>query len=180
MTLTAAIAVAILAIQPMPSYVARHYARIVVLEAGRAKIDPWLEVAIVRNESRWIPSVVGGTNTMCIGLGQICLTCDPNEAACAKRKAELLIPDVNLRVTAQMLSAARSYCKKRTGHAEERHYLAVYQGIDAKRGTVCGQVKRRGRWVTVPMHPLTKKVLRSRDEMRAASRMNAANRRNGS
>jgi hypothetical protein len=166
MTLASAIAATILAIQPMAPATARWYAQIVVTEARKNQIDPWLEVAIVRNESRWISSVVGGTNGQCIGFGQICLSCDPSEAACAARKASLLGPATNLRVVAQMLSGARRYCMKRTGHAAERHYLAVYQGADARRHTTCGQVRRRGVWVDAPVHPLTVRVLRSRDEMR--------------
>lgn len=163
MTTLAALAAAIALSQPhAPQSTLRYYAFRTYVEAKAHHIDPFLIVAIVDNESHWMAGAISDTENQCVGLGQICLSNFPECQAevmsekCMARAVSLTDPAVNLRMVASMLDANRTYCKRTTGHAAERHYLAAYQGIG---GSTCGQVKVRGRWRDAPMHRLTRKVL---------------------
>jgi hypothetical protein len=57
-----------------------------------------------------------------------------------------------------MLGTWRDYCKRVTGHAAPRHYLAGYAGTNG-RGVVCGQVKGRSGWHDVKPHKVVAEIL---------------------
>jgi hypothetical protein len=149
-----------------------HYAKTVQAVCKRASCDPLTIVSMVEFESRWRASarLVRGQEEY-VGLGQVRLrnypACgDLKSSACAAKRAELLNPHHNLRVIGATIQATRKYCRKRTGRpALFARWLAVYQGVDAVRGTTCNQRRVRGKWVDQPLHRLTLRVMRRRTEL---------------
>jgi hypothetical protein len=109
-------------------------------------------VAIIHFESNFEPHVVS-KNGEDHGLAQIraryigaCKhTKDPVKnptPACRKVKQQLLDPKENIRVMAELITANRKFCKKKTGSASFARWLASYQGrnnVRKKRFCVPGE-----------------------------------------
>ncbi len=123
--------------------------------------------ALVRHESRWIESAVGGRDGQCVGLTQICLhtvrACqvgsgfDFEAPACQAEKARLQNGVEHLRSAGQRFAIWRKFCLKRTGRADPAHLLSSWGGFDGK-GIVCGQRRVKGRWLPA-IHPEVKRIL---------------------
>lgn len=149
----------------------RSYAKTVQQVCRQHDCDPFTIVAMVEYESRWRAHTIGkhGSEEY-VGLGQIRLknskACqDLASPACNRRRQALLNGHHNLKAMGAHITAARKYCKRRTGRrALFARWLAVYQGIDAARGTTCNQRRIKGRWVDQPQHRLTRRVIRRRAE----------------
>jgi hypothetical protein len=163
----AKIAAAILLTQPsLPEHRADSYAKVIDREAREHYFDPYTMVSMAFYESSWRQGVGDGR---CWGLMGVCTTnyrvCqrEPKGAACQSKKAMLLNGHENLRVAADLITANRQFCRTKTGRAKFHHWLASYQGANKpNRGVWCGQKKVRGRWVDVPKHPYTARVMSKR------------------
>jgi hypothetical protein len=155
---------AILLSQPrMSPETARGYATEVRSVARDRHVDPLTIVAMVHYESMWIASV--GSNA-CVGLGGICLASfracqlDLDDPGCRAKRLELLDGRANLRAMGSFIQSNRDFCRKKTGRAELRHWLASYQGLNRPgAGVWCGQRRVRGKWTDVPTHWITRRVL---------------------
>ena len=162
------IAAAILLTQPNLSQpTADAYARVIHKQAQKHHIDPYTMVSMAFYESSWRQGVGDGR---CWGLMGVCITnyrvCqrEPKGVACQAKKAMLLNGHQNLRVAAELITANRRFCRKKTGRANFKHWLASYQGANKpNRGIWCGQKRSKGRWVDVPMHPYTRRVVEKRE-----------------
>ena len=136
----AVIVSAILLSRPgMPVSEATRYAKLLAEEAKKHDFDPLTGVAIVHFESRWMPGVISADGED-YGLGQIrarwlsaCRNdADPVNApseACAAAKLTLLVPEVNLRRMAFIITANRELCKEKMGAGDLPHWLAGYEGL---------------------------------------------------
>lgn len=159
----AAIVAAILLSQPaMSRPLAASYARTISKEAREHSIDPLTMVAMIHYESRWNASI---ERNDCVGLGQICLSTQPECKAgtdnnqCESTRLELKNGHHNIKMMASFINMNRDFCKRKTGRAETRHWLASYGGFNEPgRGVYCGRKKVRGRWVDVPTHRLVRRV----------------------
>lgn len=136
----AVIVAAILLSRPtLPVAEATRYARILADEAKKHDFDPLTGVAIIHFESRWRPSAVSADGEDW-GLGQIrarhlaaCRADDdplgnPSDA-CRAAKQTLLVPEVNIRHMAAIISANRELCKEKVGSADLPRWLAGYEGL---------------------------------------------------
>lgn len=106
---------------------ARSYARIVVAEADRHDLDPWVLVALVDRESSWKPRAVNET-TGAVGLGQILASPEILAGGFAQFADQLADPAVNLFLTARWLARWRDKCGGNIGRA-----LDAYNGQGIKR-----------------------------------------------
>ena len=150
----------------------QQYALTVREEGASRAIDPLTIVSLVHNESRWISTVVGGRDGLCVGLGQHCLFdysyCRANyqSAECLEKKQKLLDGVYNLKETALRITEWRKFCKEKTGHAALYQWLAAYQGYnDRNRGIWCGQRKIKGRWQDVRLGEQTRNVIEYRKHL---------------
>jgi hypothetical protein len=86
---------------------AHKYAVWVLADAKQYHLDPWIFVAIVQRETRWVNGLVRyESNGSCsVGLGQINLSCDSPEIA------PLRDARTNLQRMGQFLNHIRSSCK---------------------------------------------------------------------
>jgi len=166
----AVIVAGILQSQPsMDRGLAKTYAETVQRESVIRYIDPLTIVAMADHESRWIASVVGGKDGLCIGLVQHCLfkyefcRIDYGSQACVDKKQQLLSGVYNLHETAVDITAWRDYCRRTTGRARVHHWLSGYGGYDnPERKIVCGQRKVKGRWTDVALPHGVADVLKRR------------------
>src|SRR6266404_7552652 len=105
-----ALALAISASNPGVSLtLATSYSTVLVTEARKNELDPWLPYAIIRHESRWSANVLRQeTDGSCsVGLGQINVPgCDP------ARMAPLRDPAENIRRTTKLLHLMKMLCPK--------------------------------------------------------------------
>ncbi len=164
----AVIVCAILASQPtMSKSAARGYARVVQTEARKRHFDPLTLVSIAHWESHWIASARNG---QCMGLAGVCSSnyrccqTQPSGACCLRKQACLLDGACNLREAAKAITANRAYCRRKTGRAGFRHWLASYQGLNGG-SNWCGQRRASRGWVDVPVHNLTRRVMDRRREL---------------
>lgn len=153
----------------MEEVMLKQYAEVVRDEAAKRYIDPYTLVAIGHNESRWIASVIGGRDNLCVGIGQHCLSnysyCrqDYQSAECQQKKQKLLDGVYNIRETGLRITEWRKFCARKTGHAELHQWLAAYQGYNEPgRGVWCGQKKVQGRWRDVLVEEQTRSVIEYR------------------
>lgn len=136
----AVIVSAILLSRPtLPVAEATRYARALAAEAKEHDFDPLTGVAIIHFESRWQPWQVSADGEDW-GLGQIrarfLSACrgdedpvrNPSEA-CRAAKQTLLVPEINLRHMAAIITANRELCKEKTGAADLPRWLAGYEGL---------------------------------------------------
>jgi len=152
----------------MPKQQARRYAVVVRAEAKARSFDPLTLVAMVHHESHWHPSLVNSIG--CVGLGQICLSnysycrADMQSAKCQAKKVQLQGGVYNLRIAADHITRNRKMCRKRTGKpALWRYWLPSYQGFNKpSRDVWCGQQRRKGKWVNLPIPRLTTRVMTHR------------------
>jgi hypothetical protein len=92
----------------------------------------------------------------------------PEGPECERIKAALLGWKYNLSETARTLATWRAYCNRRVGSELAIHWLPGYQGLDMRRGAICGHRKRREGWSPLTSVPkLTEKVLAKRRELEA-------------
>jgi Transglycosylase SLT domain len=134
-------------------------------------LDPFTIIAVVRNESAWQSGAIN-RRTGARGLGQImpsnyrkCVEA-PNGPACERIKAALLGWKYNLSETARTMATWRRYCDRRVGSELAIHWLPGYQGLDMRRGAICGHQRRKSGWTALPSVPkLTQKVLANRREL---------------
>lgn len=130
-------------------------------------LDPYTIVAVVERESQWDAGARGKKGE--VGLGQLMPT---NYMDCAdgdlfavpcRRKVELLLDwRENLKATAALMAATRTYCQVAVRSSLAVHWLQEYQGYA---GT-CGHRKdARGRWVALPIPGGTMRVLERRREL---------------
>jgi hypothetical protein len=142
-----------------------------VRELARAgSFDPFTLIAVVENESRWRPTVIGGLGE--VGLGQIrpenfpeCRGAGAGSEACDGVRQALLGWRYNLQVAARLLTTWREYCRRRVGSALAVYWLQGYQGFDASRSASCGHVRERARWRALPIPALTRRILARRAEL---------------
>jgi len=134
-------------------------------------LDPFTIIAVVRNESGWQSGAIN-KRTGARGLGQIMPTnyrkCvdAPDGPECERIKADLLGWKHNLSETARTMATWRRYCNRRVGSELAIHWLPGYQGLDMRRGAICGHRKRSRNWVPLAAVPkLTEKVLAKRREL---------------
>jgi hypothetical protein len=110
MILEAALALEIQRVNPrLPECTVDRYAQLVVDEAQKRGVDPWVVFALVTVESRWISSAMRyeGDGTCSVGLGQI------NVRDCASDRVEKLKnPYTNLRVVVGRLGYLQDFCKR--------------------------------------------------------------------
>ena len=138
------------------------YARVIQETTTKAKIDPFLVVAIVAHESRGIATADNGK---CVGLGQVCLSTQSacadglDKPECLERRAELMDGATNLRVVVGMLEAWKKQCVALTGKAETRHVLSGYAGTDKPGHIQCGQIRKKRGWKDAPIHPIVGEIL---------------------
>lgn len=137
----AVIVSAILLSRPsMPKSEATRYAQILAEEAKKHDFDPLTGVAIVHFESRWQPWQISADGEDW-GLGQIrarfLSACRDDEdpvaspsANCLAAKRSLLVPEVNLRRMASIITANRELCKEKTGAGDLPRWLAGYEGLN--------------------------------------------------
>lgn len=136
-------------------------------------LDPFTIIAVVRNESAWQSGAIN-RRTGARGLGQImptnyrkCVNA-PDGPECERIKAALLGWKYNLSETARTLATWRSYCDKRVGSELAIHWLPGYQGLDMRRGAICGHQRRSSGWTPLQAVPkLTERVLANRRELEA-------------
>lgn len=170
----AVIAQAIALSQPsMPRQQLHVYASIVQKEAVKRSVDPFTIVSIVHHESHWNPRLVSRDRED-HGLGQVrarfigaCRQdADPlnaPSAECQAVKASLLTGAYNLQVMGSIISRNRRYCAKQTGRAHAVDWISSYAGINRPgEGVYCGRKKVRGRWVSVPVNPHIRNILKYR------------------
>jgi len=151
---------------------ARRYAREAQAVCRKHQCDPFTIVAMVEYESRWDARAVHRSGSEeYVGLGQIRLrnyaACRKGlaQAACVAKRKQLLTASYNLRAIGAHITAARKYCARATGRrALFARWLAVYQGVDAQRGSTCNQRKTKRGWKDLPLHPLTARVIQRRGE----------------
>jgi hypothetical protein len=136
----AVIVSAILMSRPtMPPAEATRYAKLLDHEAREHDFDPLTAVAIIHFESRWRPTAVSPDGEDW-GLGQIrarwlsgCRDdADPvrnPSPACRAAKNSLLVPEINIRRMASIITANRELCKERAGMGDLPHWLAGYEGL---------------------------------------------------
>lgn len=144
---------------------AKVYARTVQAEARNHHFDPFTMIAMVHFESHWRAEAEspGGD----VGLGQVRLSnyafcrSEPQGERCQAKRAALKNGSHNLRVVAGLITRNREFCRKRTGRpALFRYWLASYQGTNRRgAGHWCGQVKKKGRWVDLPVRRVTSRVM---------------------
>lgn len=117
---------------------AQSYALALQEQAKLHDFDPLTGVAIIHFESSFDPTVIS-KNGEDYGLAQIRAryvgACkedpDPLNApgpACREVKRKLLLPEENIRVMAELITANRAFCKKKTGSSLFARWLASYQG----------------------------------------------------
>jgi hypothetical protein len=139
--------------------------------AVKHDLDPFTIIAVVRNESAWQSGAIN-RRTGARGLGQImpsnyrkCVE-SPDGPACERIKAALLGWKYNLSETARTMATWRGYCNRRVGSELAIHWLPGYQGLDMRRGAICGHQRRKSSWVALHAVPkLTQKVLANRREL---------------
>ncbi|MFT3770661.1 MAG: transglycosylase SLT domain-containing protein [Minicystis sp.] len=123
----------------LPPAEATRYAKLLDEEARKHDFDPLTAVAIIHFESRWQPAAVSPDGEDW-GLGQIrarwlgaCRDdADPVNApseACKAAKQTLLVPEVNIRRMASIITANRELCKEKAGFGDLPHWLAGYEGL---------------------------------------------------
>jgi hypothetical protein len=157
----------------MPLQQRRSYAELLLSEGKKRQIDPFTIVALVRGESHWMVSLVGGKNNQCIGLGQHCLfkykKCldDYESEWCLQKKAWLLNGHNNLLETMRDITGWRKWCGKQTGKSALLHrWLFCYGGYNVlKEGKICGMQKTRRGWVDLPMPKQVKAVIAYRQKL---------------
>lgn len=129
------------------------------------QVDSLTIVAVIERESGGKADAVGKAGE--IGLGQIMPSnfpsCreDPQGADCAGIKRLMLDWRMNLGMTAGLMEIMRTYCRNTVGSALAIYWLQEYQG---HRGT-CGHVKRKGRWVALPVPKGVTAVMKRRREL---------------
>jgi hypothetical protein len=135
------------------------------------ELDPFTIIAVVRNESAWQSGAIN-RRSGARGLGQIMPSnyrqCQdaPEGRECQRIKADLLGWKYNLKETARTMATWRGYCGKKVGSELAIHWLPGYQGLDIRRGAICGHQKRQASWVSHKAVPkLTQKVLSKRREL---------------
>jgi hypothetical protein len=150
----------------MSTDLARQYAVVVQDEARDHHFDPYTLVAMAHYESRWR---AGANDGACYGLVGICLSnypecrSGPLSAGCEARRATLVDGRRNLQIAADLITANRKFCRRKTGRAKFHHWLASYQGANKPKQEIwCGQKMVRGRWMDVPRHPFTMRVMQRR------------------
>jgi hypothetical protein len=134
-------------------------------------LDPFTIIAVVRNESAWQSGAIN-RRTGARGLGQImpsnyrkCVNA-PDSAECERIKSALLGWKHNLSETARTMATWRGYCNRRVGSELAIHWLPGYQGLDMRRGAICGHQRRKSSWIALTAVPkLTQKVLAKRREL---------------
>jgi hypothetical protein len=134
-------------------------------------LDPFTIIAVVRNESAWQSGAIN-RRTGARGLGQImpsnyrqCRDA-PESPECERIKADLLGWKYNLSETARTMATWRAYCNQKVGSELAIHWLPGYQGLDMRRGAICGHQKRRTSWEPLAAVPkLTQRVLSNRREL---------------
>lgn len=134
-------------------------------------LDPFTIIAVVRNESAWQSGAIN-RRTGARGLGQImpsnyrkCANA-PDSAECERIKSALLGWKYNLSETARTMATWRAYCNRRVGSELAIHWLPGYQGLDMRRGAICGHQRRKSGWIALTTVPrLTQKVLAKRREL---------------
>lgn len=153
-----------------PHFPEKRAAAELLVELGRSHhFDPITMVAVVENESRWLPSAI--SNDGSVGLAQIRTD---NYATC---KGELLFTvgcewdtklldwRLNLQEAAESFEAWSRYCEKKVGSDSAIYWLQGFQGYDGGRNSTCGHVQRHGKLVALPIPKLTKKVLARRRDL---------------
>lgn len=154
----------------------RLYEPIIRREAREHHFDPYTEISIVRNESRFNQHLVYVTQIgeHMVGLGQVRLEnnpiCQGGSAlltdACQRWKASLLNGTYNLKHVAFLITENRKMCRSRTGQpALFPRWLSSYQGYNGskgRRGVICNMRKVRGRWRDVAMPQFTRQVIQYR------------------
>jgi hypothetical protein len=166
----------------LPASTRLAYARTIRRDAIRYRFDPLTLIAMVHFESHWIASTINDHRSgYYVGLGQINAIrahspCNRRELigteACAPRLAALLDPHENLRRAAVGIHLNRKRCREITGKpALFARWLSSYQGLNnyaagGRAGVWCNMKQdRRGRWRDVPVHRLTRQVMRYRLEL---------------
>lgn len=137
---------------------AERFARALQTQAEAHDFDPLTGVAIIHFESNFNPAVISASGED-YGLAQIraryigaCkYTKDPVKnptPGCRKLKQQLLNPEANIRVMAEVVTANRKFCKQKIGSTQLQHWLASYQGrnnVRKKRYCVPGE----GTWKVI-------------------------------
>ena len=143
----------------LPAPTVKAYAKTVQSAAKKHRIDPFTITAIGWHESRWRASVVSRDGED-YGIMQIrarylkgCRGVPLKSKSCLSAKASLLNPYFNIRAAAGYIAAWRKTCRKLTGRpALFARWLHGYGGMgNLKRGIICGQQKRRGKWTDLPL-----------------------------
>jgi len=152
----------------LPQTTKTSYAKVVKEVSKKHKIDPFTIVAIGWHESRW-RSVVSKDGED-YGIMQIraryskgCRK-DLKSKSCAQAKARLLNPHYNIRRAANHINEWRKTCRKLTRRPALFHrWLHGYGGMgNLKRGIICGQKKRRGKWRDLPKRKLLLRIMNYR------------------
>lgn len=150
--------------------VQRNLAHVIAVEADRAHVDPLIMIAVFWHESGVRSGAVSADGED-YGLGQIraryigaCRNdTDPvnhPSQACLAVKANLLNPNYNVRVTAEVIAKWRTTCRTATGAKALAHrWLAGYAGESRPPQTLCGQRKVGGRWRDLPQSSRVRSIL---------------------
>jgi hypothetical protein len=97
-------------------------------EAKKQDIDPYIMAAIIWNESRWTPNVTDGTSC---GLGQI------TPVYVKKTCKQLMVPETNLATMASVLRHWRNWENGGPFGNPDLHMIACYAA-----GTVCANSRK--------------------------------------
>ncbi len=117
---------------------ATRWAEALQREAEAHDFDPFTGVAMIAKESGWHPEVISRSRED-YGLGQIRAryvgACkqdrDPvhnPSPECRKVQEQLLDPEHNIEMVAELITRNRDFCRKKTGSAKFWQWLASYQG----------------------------------------------------
>lgn len=167
----------------LPLETRKRWAQGLIEVAKAQNFDPLSGWAIIHHESRWRPGAVSPDGED-YGLAQIrarylsaCRSSTSSEA-CKAAKASLLDPLTNIRRMGAIIDSWRTTCRKITGKAEMRHWLAGYGGYGRlEKGKICGQQKTKdGRWRDTPIPKGVRDIMQLRRDMirRIAKRRSAS------
>lgn len=164
------LAAMILACNPsLPQTTADRYASLASAHATAVGVRGDTFVALVCSESGWRSGAVSG-NREDWGLGQVrarfmpgCRsdadpTGDPSPS-CRSEQMSLLEPDRNLATVAKAIKSWRDLCRRQTGYAKERNWLAGYVGVGQQGRSLCGMTRRKGKWTPSPISAPVQRVL---------------------
>jgi len=151
---------------------ATSYAKAIQTQAHKRHIDPFTIVSIIHHESRFRASAISPDGED-YGLGQVraryLRQCrkdkDPlrkPSPACNAAKNRLLIGAINIRYVAQAIGSWRATCRRLTNRPALFHrWLHGYGGMgNLKRGIICGQKKKRGKWTDLPKRRQVRTIIR--------------------